>query len=134
MFVFDSSTCINFLRGRMPATLEAMKTMDPAQFALPSIVRAELLLGPAKMNRLDRARIVERFCNAFQTLPFDDACAESYAQIRAHLEAEGTPIGPNDTIIAATALAHNATLVTCNETEFQRIPLLRVECWEEVDF
>ena len=118
----------------MPETVKAMKSMNPSQFALPYIVRAELLLGPAKANRPDRTRIVEQFCAAFQELPFDEKCAVAYAQIRAYLEAAGTPIGPNETIIAATALANNATLVTCNVKEFRRVPLLRVERWDEMEF
>ena len=44
-----------------------------------------------------------------------------YANIRTQLEKSGTPIGPNDTLIAAHALALGATLVTDNETEFRRV-------------
>ena len=44
-----------------------------------------------------------------------------HARIRAELEAAGTPIGPHDTLIAATALRHQATLVTRNEREFSRV-------------
>jgi len=63
-------------------------------------------------------------------LPFDDACAERYGIIRSELESAGTPIGPNDLMIAATALAHGATLVTNNVKEFSRVAGLRLEDWE----
>jgi len=46
------------------------------------------------------------------------------------LEREGTPIGPNDLVIAATALAHTATLVTHNTREFGRVSGLQLEDWE----
>jgi len=46
------------------------------------------------------------------------------------LEQAGTPIGPNDLLIAAIALAHQATLVTHNTREFERIVGLLVEDWE----
>ena len=44
-------------------------------------------------------------------------------------EKAGTPIGPNDTLIAAHALALDCTLVTDIDAEFLRMPGLRVENW-----
>lgn len=52
-----------------------------------------------------------------------------YAAIRSHLERAGTPISPNDLIIAATVRAAGATLITANLREFSRIPDLRCEDW-----
>jgi len=52
-----------------------------------------------------------------------------YAEIRADLEKRGTVIGPNDLIIAATAIMYNAILVTANFKEFSRIKKLGVEDW-----
>ena len=43
---------------------------------------------------------------------------------------KGTPIGPNDLMIAAIALAYDLTLVTHNTAEFSRVPGLRLEDWE----
>jgi tRNA(fMet)-specific endonuclease VapC len=71
------------------------------------------------------------FLDQFISLPFDDRAAEFYASIRATLETRGTPIGPNDLLIAAIARAHNLTLVTANIREFDRIEGLRIENWEE---
>lgn len=42
-----------------------------------------------------------------------------------------TPIGPYDLLIAAQALTADATLVTNNLREFQRVDGLRVEDWSE---
>lgn len=61
-----------------------------------------------------------------------DFCANSAketANIRAVLEARGTPIGPIDNLVAGTARANNAVLVTRNEREFSRVEGLRVENW-----
>jgi tRNA(fMet)-specific endonuclease VapC len=66
----------------------------------------------------------------FASLPFDDACAEQYGQIRNELESDGTPIGPNDLLISAVARAHGLTLVTHNVGEFSRVIGLRLEDWE----
>lgn len=135
MFVLDSSVCIEFLRGNLPNVQEMMQATDPSQFAVPAIVEAELLTGAEKSaNPAKNRRNVERFMSAFQVLPFDSACARAYSQIRASLEAKGTPIGPMDMLIAATALAHFGTVVTNNDREFTRVPGLQVEVWAEVDW
>jgi tRNA(fMet)-specific endonuclease VapC len=66
----------------------------------------------------------------FVSLPFDDRAAEEYGTVRAHLAALGTPIGPNDLMIASIALANKLTLVTHNTVEFSRVPGLKVEDWQ----
>src|SRR5687768_3580038 len=65
----------------------------------------------------------------FVSFAFDDSAADLYGVIRADLEKQGTPIGPNDLMIAAIARAHNVTLVTANRTEFERVAELSIECW-----
>ena len=68
---------------------------------------------------------------SIQLLPFDSECAAQAARIRVELEAAGTPIGPHDTLIAATALRHQATLVTRNVREFSRVPGLQWLNWHQ---
>ena len=60
---------------------------------------------------------------------FDDRAADEYAKLRASLKKAGTPIGPNDMLIAALALANGMTLVTNNTSEFGRVPALIHEDW-----
>lgn len=74
-------------------------------------------------------KIVERFLAPFTTLSFGAAEADAYASIRGKLEKDGTPIGPNDLLIAATAVRRELALVTHNLKEFRRVPRLRVEDW-----
>jgi len=69
---------------------------------------------------------VERTLAPFVSLPFDDAAARNYAQIRDELEVRGEVIGPNDLFIASIALTHGLILVT-NNREFRRITGLPVE-------
>jgi len=66
---------------------------------------------------------------SMEILPFDEEAAEHAARIRHHLEKAGKKIGPLDTLIAGTALAHRAVLVTNNTREFSRIPELEIEDW-----
>jgi len=74
-------------------------------------------------------RLLERFLAPFVSLPFDDRCAERYAALRADLAGRGQLIGPNDMLIAATALAHDLILVTHNTREFSRVVGLKIEDW-----
>ena len=69
------------------------------------------------------------FLAAFEITPFDAPAATAYGSLHAHLQAQGTPIGLLDTVIAAHALALSATVVTKNVREFGRVPGLTVENW-----
>lgn len=134
MYALDTCICIDFLRGRMPYAYEMFKHTDPRLFAIPSIVEAELLLGAEKSaNPSKRRQTVEEFLLSFQVLPFDQRCAYAYAKLQSTLEREGRRIGPNDLIVAATALANECTLVTNNVEEFKRVPGLPLESWYEMD-
>ena len=130
-YLLDTNACIRLLNGTSAALVARLAESDPAQIALCSIVKAELLYGARRSSRrADNLRLLESFFEPLASLPFDDACAERHGIIRSELESAGTPIGPNDLMIAATALAHGATLVTNNVKEFSRVPGLRLEDWE----
>ena len=131
VWVLDTNACIRVLNGTSDALVERMRCTDPAHIALCSVVKAELLYGARKSSRrADNLRLLDRFFMPLTSLPFDDACADQYGVIRTELETAGTPIGPNDLMIAATALANDATLGTHNLQEFARVPGLRLEDWE----
>lgn len=135
MYLLDTNVLVDFLRGKSQYALRMLRAGNASVFRIPSVVKAELLLGVEKSadpgpNRLK----VELLLLPFEVLPFDDECALHYARIRAHLEGKGMSIGANDYIIAACAMAHGATLVTNNVGEFQRVPGLSVEQWAEVPF
>jgi tRNA(fMet)-specific endonuclease VapC len=74
---------------------------------------------------------LKTFFAPLPSLPFTDQCAEESGQIRADLAAQGKPIGPNDLLIAATARANDAVLVTHNGREFTRVTNLRWVDWQE---
>lgn len=61
----------------------------------------------------------------------DQPADHRYAELRIALEHSGTPIGPNDMLIAAHALALDLILVTANVREFARVPGLIMENWLE---
>lgn len=72
---------------------------------------------------------MEAILAALPVLPLELPADAGYAQIRCALEQAGQPMGPNDLLIAAHALALQCTLVTANEREFARVPGLAVVNW-----
>ncbi len=130
-YLLDTNACIRILNGTSPALVERMRREDPSSIKLSSVVRAELLFGARKSSRVEQnLTLLSKFLAPFESLPFDDRAAEHYGLIRAELEREGRLIGPNDLLIAATARAHDAILVTRNTKEFSRVVALRIESWE----
>ncbi len=131
MFLLDTNVCIKIL-NQGSATIERhFRAHAPKDISLCSVVKAELLYGARHSQRIDdNLRLLEAFFAPLASLPFTDACAEEAACIRADLAASGTPIGPNDLLIAATARANDAVLVTHNSGEFSRVAGLRWVDWE----
>ena len=76
-----------------------------------------------------RRRALNTILQVIAVLPFDEPSARAAAELQRALERAGTPIGPLDTLIAGTALAHSATLVTHNIREFERVHGLKVVDW-----
>lgn len=129
-FCLDADICIAALRGKAPRFEKALEEHAAAGIGVSSIVEAELLLGAEKSARPEHNHAaVGLFLSRFIILPFDSRCAERYARLRAELENQGATIGANDMLIAATALAENATLVTSNRSEFTRVAGLRIADW-----
>jgi tRNA(fMet)-specific endonuclease VapC len=132
IYLLDTNTCIRYLNGQSPSVKNQLDQLTPRVVRLCSVVRAELLYGAGKSRVRERTLAALRvFLGAFVSLPFDDRAAEVYAEMRVQLERLGTPIGPNDLLIAAIALAHEATLGTHNRREFARVSGLACEDWEE---
>ena len=93
------------------------------------VVAAELRYGAVKSHSKQLAERVDLLLSALEILPLEAPADQRYAEVRHRLARQGTPIGPNDVLIAARALAANLTLVTANMREFERVPSLHVENW-----
>lgn len=131
MYLLDTNACINFLRDPQSRIGRRLARVPYHEVALCSVVKAELFYGVQRSRDPDDARQkLTAFAAHFVSLPFDDPAAVIYGEIRAYLAQRGQLIGPNDMFIAATALAHQATLVTHNTREFNRVPGLLIEDWE----
>jgi len=95
------------------------------------VVAAELRFGAEKSGSKKLRLQLEAILSAIEILPLEEPADQRYAVLRTQLEKTGTPIGPNDMLIAAHALSLGLTLVTGNQREFGRVPGLGVENWLE---
>jgi tRNA(fMet)-specific endonuclease VapC len=130
-YLLDTNTCIRYLNGRAPQVRTRLEATPREQVVVCSVVKAEMLAGARRSTDVEHSLQRQRaFFARFVSLPFDDAAAERYSSLRAHLLNAGTPIGPHDMLIAAIALANGLALVTHNTDEFRRVPELVLEDWE----
>lgn len=129
MYLLDANAVIDLFKGRGRVAERVLAT-SPGEIGLAAVVLYELEVGAAKSKRPEaHRRQIEELARLARFVPFGQAEARSAARIRAALEAEGRKIGPYDTLIAGTAMAHGAVLVTRNVSEFERIDGLVVEDW-----
>jgi tRNA(fMet)-specific endonuclease VapC len=129
MYTLDTNVCIALLKGDEGVRRRLLE-LSPGDVGLTSIVRAELLFGARNSARVEpNLRVLAAFLAPFESVPFDDWAAEQYARLRAQLRRDGTPVGGNDMLIAAIALARDLVVVTRNRSEFLHVAGLRVETW-----
>jgi tRNA(fMet)-specific endonuclease VapC len=128
-YLLDSDICIYLMKRKSPRLLARADRLSPS-CAISLVVYGELRFGAASSkHRRAASTHLAALLEAIQVLPLTLEAAARYGEVRADLERRGTPIGANDTWIAAHALSANLTLVTNNEREFRRVPGLRVENW-----
>lgn len=133
MWVLDSNTISYYMRGDT-MVVPRLRALRPADVGVPAIVEYELRYGLQRLPpeaAAPRLAALAQLLQPLKSLSFDQECAVHAARIRAELEALRTPNGPHDTLIAATALRHRATLVTRNVREFSRVAGLQWVNWHD---
>jgi len=129
-YLIDTNIWSALIRRSRPALVERFGSLQFSQVFLSPIVLGELQVGYYKGDRTPKRRqVIEHITSNAQLLPLDGGVSVAYGQLRAELEQAGTPIGPNDTWIAAEALHHKLILVTDNTREFERVKGLKLENW-----
>ena len=115
---------------------EKLKSVPASEVAMSPITLGELRTWVEKHAQREKAEALlakllqqVRCVGLDGALPAQASWPEHYGKVRAVLETQGTPIGNNDAWIAAHALSLDATVVTNNTREFNRVPQLRVEDW-----
>ncbi|MEG3093216.1 type II toxin-antitoxin system VapC family toxin [Sphingomonas sp. PB1R3] len=127
--MLDTNIVSDLIRNPQGRVFEQIAALGSDSICISIITAAELRYGCAKKGSPRLLAQVEAILDSIDILPFDVPADGEYGGIRAELEAAGKPIGPNDLLIAAHAYSVDATLVTANVGEFQRIRGLRVENW-----
>lgn len=128
-YLLDTNIVSDLMRnpeGRVPPHIARV---GEGAIALSIVTAAELRYGAARSRSPRLQSRVAAILRLLPILPLEPPADAVYATLRTALEAAGTPIGPNDLLIAAQSLALGATLVTANLREFQRVPGLPLENW-----
>lgn len=130
-FLLDTNILSDLVRQPQGVVAQRIAQVGEEAVCTSIIVAAELRFGAVKRGAPRLTQQVEAILAALPVLPLELPADAGYAQIRCALEQTGQPIGPNDLLIAAHALALQCTLVTANEREFVRVPGLAVVNWLE---
>lgn len=129
MYMLDTNTVSSIMRNAHGRASTLYTKQDLGSVNVSILVSAELRFGYAKVGSERIKAIVDNFLTTVGVLDWAPPCDEIFAEIRAHLQRRGQQIGTMDMLIAAHALALDATLVTDNEREFGRVPGLKIENW-----
>jgi len=127
--LLDTNILSDLVRNPQGAVAARIAEIGESAICTSIIVAAELRFGAAKKGSERLAVQLERILSAIDIQPFDAPADALYAELRVRLEATGSPIGGDDMLIAAHALATGCILVTDNEREFARVDGLEIENW-----
>ena len=128
-YLLDTNVLSELLRHPQGKTAKRLAKAGERNVCTSVIVAAELRYGCAKAGSPRLREAVENLLEEIEVLPFEIPADAEYGKIRAELEASGRTIGSNDLLIAAHAHSLDATIVTANVREFQRLRGLKVENW-----
>ena len=128
--MLDTNICIYVLKQRPTSVLETFEATE--EIHISSIVYAELWSGieksPKKIKEERKEELLD-FLSLITVQGWDESAGRKYAKIHTFLQKNGMMIGNMDLLIAAHASSLNATLVTNNIHEFERVKELRIENW-----
>ena len=128
-YLLDTNIVSDLIRNPQGKVAKRIGDVGEANVCTSIIVAAELRYGAVKKGSDRLTAQLDSVFGALEILPFEAPAERAYGELRASLEAAGTPIGANDMLIAAHALALGCALVTDNEREFSRVPGLPTQNW-----
>jgi tRNA(fMet)-specific endonuclease VapC len=130
-YLLDTNTASYIIKGNMPHVRERLLAAPMAEVGISTVTEAELRFGVARMPKAKQLNFaIEEFLIRVEILPWDSDAAHHYADLRAALEEAGMPMGNLDMMIAAQALAAQATLVT-HDRVFRRVKNLKIADWTQ---
>lgn len=128
-YLLDTKIVSDLVRHPQGKIAEHIRKVGEEQVCTSIVVAAELRYGAAKKGSQRLTTQLEAVLDVLDILPLEAPADAFYGSIRTQLEKKGQPIGGNDLLIAAQALALDYTVVTDNEAEFARVGGLRNENW-----
>jgi tRNA(fMet)-specific endonuclease VapC len=128
-YLLDTNIVSDLVRNPQGNVAKSVAQIGESRVCTSVIVAAELRYGAAKRGSERLSAQLEKVLSGLDILPFEEPADIAYGRLRCELEAAGTPIGGNDLLIAAHALAQGCTIVTDNEREFSRVVGLPLENW-----
>jgi tRNA(fMet)-specific endonuclease VapC len=128
-YMLDTNVVSDLVRHPQGVVTQHIRDVGEEHVCTSIIVSAELRFGARRRGSAKLSAQLEAVLGALEVLPFEAPANLTYGDLRSRLEERGAPIGGNDLLIGAHALALDCTLVTDNEREFGRIPELRCENW-----
>lgn len=129
LYMLDTNIVSELARNPQGSVAKRIAEVGPEAVCVSIVVAAELRFGCAKKGSARLTSQIDAILESILVLALDAPADAEYGRIRDELESVGTPIGPNDMLIAAHALALEAVIVTANIGEFGRIRGLIVENW-----
>jgi tRNA(fMet)-specific endonuclease VapC len=129
LYLLDTNIISDALRNTRGACASRIAQCDPDSLCTSIIVAAELRFGAEKKGAAELTSRIESVLASLPVMALNCDADRFYGQLRAVLERAGQPIGANNMLIAAHALALDAVLVTDNVGEFARIPGLCFQNW-----
>ena len=128
-YLLDTNICIYIINQQPAQVLQRLIQAGRDSLAISTVTVAELAFGVAKSTRADSREKLENFLSKFPIVDWDEDAAWVYGNVRKSLEAKGQRIGERDMLLACQAIALDATMVTNNTREFERIDGLKLENW-----
>ena len=128
-YLLDTNICIYIINEQPAQVLQRVIQAGRESLAISTVTVAELAFGVAKSTRADSRAKLENFLSKFPILDWDQEAAWVYGNVRKTLDAKGQRIGERDLLLACQALALDATMVTNNTREFERVEGLKLESW-----
>lgn len=128
-YLLDTNIVSDLIRNPQGRVAQHVRRVGEARVCTSIIVAAELRCGAAKKRSPRLTAQLQAVLGAIEVLALEAPVDATYGQLRAQLEITGKPVGGNDLLIAAQALALGYTIVTDNEREFARVPKLACENW-----
>ena len=128
--MLDTNVVSHIMQGRDAALLARLTQLPVGQAVISSVTLGELEYGLHRKGQPARLRnAVNEILMRMDVLPWDEAVAGCYGEFCATLEARGINFSDLDMMIAAHAVAVDATLVSRDKAFAQATERLKLEVW-----